>query len=175
MSGEPRPERDAAAHSDARTLELLSEALSAEPAGVDARARLSAALRGPLRYAPHAPRVAVAFGVSEPDARLVLGAASSGQGFQPELWPGAEVLRHPVLERVGCVIARIPAGLAIPEHSHGLRELTYVLDGELHEDRAGAPLQHGDGSLLDMAPGTRHALRVAEGTACLVLFAIRAR
>jgi anti-sigma factor ChrR (cupin superfamily) len=162
-----RPEHD--------PLALLVDGLAPVPPSAEARARLSAELHGPLRFSAHAPRVAALFRIPEADARAALRAAAAGQGFRPELWPGAEVLRHPALSPAGAVIARIPPGLALAEHVHGLRELTFVLDGELSETAGGATVQHGSGSVLDWPAGSRHALQVGQAAHCLVVFGLCAR
>jgi anti-sigma factor ChrR (cupin superfamily) len=164
---DPRPEHE--------PLALLADGLSPVAPSAEARARLSAELHGPLRFSAHAPRVAALFRIPEADARAALRAAATGEGFRPELWPGAEVLRHPALSPVGAVIARIPPGLALGEHMHGLRELTFVLDGELSETAGGATSQHGSGCVLDWPAGSRHALEVGHSAPCLVVFGLCAR
>jgi quercetin dioxygenase-like cupin family protein len=149
---------------------LLARSLAELEPPAHVRARLLEAVAGPLRYQPHAPRVAELFGLSLADARDVLGRAAAPDAYTAGLWPGATVLRLPALAQAGSVIARIPPGLNIGSHGHLRRELTYVLDGELLEDEART---YRSGDALDMAPGSEHALRVVGSDHCLVVFALK--
>jgi putative transcriptional regulator len=57
-----------------------------------------------------------------------------------------------------CGIARMRTGARIPAHRHTAREITFVLRGTLSDDR-GRIFEPGD--VLDMPPGSSHALAIA--------------
>jgi len=132
------------------------------------RERLMAALRGPERYAPHVPEVAQRFGIGEDQLRAAFARIDRSDAWMAGLLPSSSMLVVHDEPGRAVVLARLEAGARIPHHRHTVRELTYVLDGALSADgqavtRAG---------LLDMAPGSEHALEVLGDHECLVVFSM---
>lgn len=66
------------------------------------------------------------------------------------------------------VLLRVPAGRALPEHSHSGEETTLVLKG-VFQDEAG---RYGVGDLILEDEQTNHTPMVAEGGECICLAAI---
>ncbi len=57
-----------------------------------------------------------------------------------------------------CGIARMRSGARVPAHRHQGREITFVLRGRVRDDQ-GRSFEAGD--MLDMSPGSSHALQIA--------------
>lgn len=140
----------------------------APPGGL--RARLMQALDGPARYLPFCAELATAFDLSPAAMKSLLfsidepGRWTTGiepiQGFL-HFSPGP---RHLGLHG-GFV--RMRRGMLFPLHRHRQRELTFVLDGTLVDDRG---LRQGPGGSFDMAAGSAHTLAVSgDGDALVAL------
>lgn len=151
-----------------QAMHLLTELLDDVPSDPALRDRLLTELRGPQRYAPHAPTVADLFGLSRSDALMALVRIQTQGDWAPGPWPGSSLLRTAPLTTVHALIARLPVGVAIPMHRHRCIERTYVLDGILIEDES---VVHRSASILVREPGSSHALRVGEDE-CLVVLSI---
>lgn len=148
---------------DAEALALLVDGLPAVQPPAHARARLLAELTGAARLTPLAREVAERFGV--PLARVLEAFARIDDDGA---WHGSPAPGPAFLPLHGrTVISRLPAGTRIPRHTHALRELTFVLDGSIFSDG----VEHRRASVMDMAPGTAHALHVSGAQSCLVVFA----
>ena len=170
MSGEEQPKQPSSPERASQGLALLVETLPAPAPDPAERARLLKALRGPERWTPWANEVAHLFNLEQHEAVEALQRIDTPEAWHPGFWPGSQLLATPSLTRERCVIARMPGGMLIPRHTHQARELTYILGGELIEDSVRT---HQSGTLLDMAPGTEHALTVAADEDCLVVFSVR--
>ena len=144
---------------------LLAEGLPATAPPATLRDRLLSSLCGTARYLPFASDVARHYGLTDVEARAVLARASDPNAWLAGATPGSSLLVAPELDRVQAVIARLPAGAHIPVHVHDSCELTFVLDGILHDDTR--TLQAGE--LMTMQPGSQHAVRVDPLTACVVV------
>lgn len=145
-----------------KLLELLADALPAQPVPADARALFLAELRHGSRYAPFANEIAQRFAVPLESVRLALSRIDDPSAWLVMPAPGSAVL--PLHGRV--VISRLPAGTKIPRHKHRTREITYVLDGILVSDG----VEHRRASCCDMAVGTEHELHVGGDDDCMVVF-----
>lgn len=148
------------------TLSVLVEALEEQEPDPSVRERLLSALRGRERWTPSASEVARVFSLSEEDARNALRGIEERTDWIPGPWPGSELLRVAELSRVAAIIARLPAGTRIKAHRHTMRELTYLLDGELRD----GDQVYRSGELMDKPAGSEHALEINER--CLVVFAL---
>ena len=147
---------------DLEALTLLAEALPAVEPPPSARARLHEELTGRERFAPFAQEISDTFEAPLPKVLSALARIEDDTAWLGSPSPGLRILH--VHGRT--VISRLPAGTQIAHHKHTTRELTYVLDGVLVSDG----VAHGRAACLDMAPGTEHALHVADGDECLVVF-----
>lgn len=132
------------------------------------RERLMAALRGPERYAPHVPEVALRFGLGESQLRAAFARIDRSEAWMPGLLPNSSMLVVHDEPGRAVVLARLEAGARIPHHRHAVRELTYVLDGEL--SAGGKRVTRA--CLLDMPPGSEHAIDVVGDHECLVVFSM---
>lgn len=148
-------------------LALLSLALEPVAPEAGARDRLLAELRGPRRFAPFTSAVATTFGLPLEHARHALTLFQDPSVWRPGAFPGSAVA--PLEGPPGCnlLLARLPAGTRIAHHVHPGRELTFVLQGRLIEDRQRSCTS---GQALDMAPGTAHEIAVGDDGECLVVF-----
>jgi quercetin dioxygenase-like cupin family protein len=158
-------ETAAAAPEDLAAL-LALELEPVEP-GPAARLRFLSELRGRRRFAPFTKSVAMTFDLSVDYAREALALFENASAFRQGGFPGSAFA--PLRGPAGCnlMLARIPAGTRIPEHSHSGRELTFVLSGRLIENGARSCTS---GQALDMAPGTAHEVAVGDEGECLVVF-----
>jgi anti-sigma factor ChrR (cupin superfamily) len=130
------------------------------------RRQLMAELRGRERYTPFARDVAQAFSLHVDDARQALRTICELSAWQRGPMPGGRTLQTPALRKRSIVIADIPAGTRIAEHTHTWRELTFVIDGALQ----GNEHCFGPGSLIDMPVGSSHRIAVQGDHACLAVF-----
>ena len=60
---------------------------------------------------------------------------------------------------------RLLGGTGFPMHRHRDRELTFVLSGRLYDD---AGRHYAPGSVIEMAPGSAHSLRVTDEAPALL-------
>ena len=169
MSGERDDDFDPEG-AEAEAFALLAGALPAPEPPRAQRDRLLAELRGRERFAPFVDEVVHAFGVTSDTLRAAFARVADGAGWQPGLWPDSRLLQTPELARANVVIAELAPGSVIPAHDHVVRELTYVLDGELIED---GTRRLGPGELLELQPGMRHAISVSSDSPCLVVFGLQ--
>lgn len=160
-------ERDAM---DGAVLDALAAGLDAVPAPASLRARLMDSVAGPAKYLPFCADLARHFDVPGPRMKELLF-----QIDEPGRWtPGIEPIQGFLHFRPGARhrglhggFVRMRRGTAFPLHRHRDRELTYVLEGTLIDDRG----EHrGPGGIFDMEGGSRHALAVAgDGDALVAL------
>ena len=155
--------------SDAEVLSLLTDALEPRPPDIEARARLLTTLHAGERFSPFLSEVASAFGLATESVREAFACIRDPSAWHPAFFPGSEILSTSALRAAHAVIARVPAGTRIAMHAHPRRELTYVLDGELVENRV---RRVGPGELLDPELGSAHEIAVGGDGACLVVFAL---
>lgn len=161
-------EAEAPSERELSRLALLAETLPPAAPAAPLRARLIAQLRGSERCLVHAPNVAQRFGLTLEDSQDALRKVADDSAWRPGIWPGSRLLTTPSLMAQSAIIAELPAGFRIPHHRHDLRELTYVLDGELRDDNA----VHGSGAFLEKAAGSEHEVAVLEHSPCLVVFSL---
>lgn len=136
----------------------------------EVRERLLAALRGRERWTFYTPELARLFALSHDDALDALQRIEDPKAWRRGLaLPGSEVLNTRALLTARAVIARLPAGSRIPPHRHPMRELTFILDGELTEDG----IVSTNGALIDKPPGSEHPETVVGASRCLVVFGLR--
>lgn len=133
-------------------------------AGLD---RLMAAVeKPPLRYAPFYGRLATLWDLSEPAVEAALERAGRNDAFQPLALPGVRRLLVNGGPRLGDAMAallHLSPGARFPRHRHEGHELVLVLEGSYQD--GGRTFEPGD--LQEMPPGSRHGLRVDEGSACV--------
>ncbi|MDD9947539.1 MAG: cupin domain-containing protein [Myxococcales bacterium] len=161
---------DEDARDDELVFSALAASLSERPPPRALHERLLRHLRGDLRYAPYEDEVVEAFGVEAAALREAFARLDSSEEWLPGTWPGSRVLVTEGLSKAGTVIAHLPAGTVIASHNHAVRELTYVLEGELCEQGASALTA---GELLVAEPGSIHALHVGDAGPCIVVFSNR--
>lgn len=119
----------------------------------------------PQRIAPARGHEALDMGIAIPSplARRAIG---------PWKWlgPGMRFARVDMPEDPdhNLILLRVPAGRAMPEHSHSGEEITLVLKGSFH-DEAG---RYGEGDLIGEDEETNHTPVVDQDGECICLAAI---
>jgi Cupin domain len=149
-------------------LELLAETLESRepPAGV--RARLMAAIEGPMRYLPFCADLSRHFELPESRMRELLGCIDAASTWRRGAAPveGSYNFRPgPALLPLHGGFVRLLGGTGFPMHRHRDRELTYVLSGSIF-DHAGH--HYAPGSVIEMAPGSVHSLSVTDEAPALL-------
>jgi hypothetical protein len=152
---------------DDAAMSLLAERLPPSAPPSEARARLLAELKGPQRFAPFAAEIAERFGAPLPVVQAALARIDDASAWLKSPKSTLDLLPVHLTMNGAVVISRLAAGTRIPKHKHAVREVTYVLDGELITDGD----SHGRAACLDMAEGTEHELQVSDEEDCLVVFA----
>lgn len=145
---------------------LLAETLDPIAPPPVARDAFVAEIRGRRRYAPFAGEISTTFGIDRDATLTALARVDDAAAWRPGLLPGSRY--SPLAGRRGAylMLARIPAGMRIPRHTHAARERTYVLHGTLIED---GQRRYGSGELIEMRPGSEHDLTAGDDE-CLVVF-----
>jgi hypothetical protein len=142
-------------------LDLLAQALEPLPPPPDGRARLMAALAGPARYLPFCAELARHFALPESRMRELLAcidvpphwkAGGSPLEGRYKFHPGPE------LAPLHGGFVRLLAGAGFPLHRHRDRELTFVLAGQIEDDRG---TRFAPGSAIAMEAGSVHSLAVS--------------
>lgn len=152
-----RPDLSAEVEAFAALEARLLDGIPPSPPQSAGRSRLLSALTGPARFLPFLDETAELFGLS-PDAMMdVLALTDDTASWTPTGVPGVS-FRHfdagPELAHADTGLVRFAPNATFPRHVHHGRELTYVLQGELHFDD-GTTLKPGDRLLLDR---TEHAV-----------------
>lgn len=145
---------------------LLAEALNPIAPPAVARDAFVAEIRGRRRFAPFAGEISATFGVARDATLAALGCVDDASAWRPGRLPGSRYLPFGGRRETQLMLARIPAGMRIPRHTHAARERTYVIQGMLVEDGA---RRYGCGELIDMHPGSEHDLAAGDDE-CLVVF-----
>jgi hypothetical protein len=153
---------------DARAFDLMGASLEpvAPPAAV--RSRLMAALEGPARYLPFSAELSRHFDLPEPRLRELLSSIDAPGRWKRGNLPLEGYLDFepgPALRPLHAGFVRLLGGAGFPLHRHRERELSFVLSGRVHDD---AGRSYDAGSLIEMPPGSVHALSVTEGAPALL-------
>ena len=141
-------------------LELLAKTLDPVAPPDAARARLMAAIEGPARYLPFCAELSRHFELPEPAMRELLGCIDTSPKWRRGAAPveGSFKFRPgPELLPLHGGFVRLLAGTGFPLHRHRDRELTFVLSGRIYDDTGS---YFGPGNVIEMAPGSSHALTV---------------
>jgi hypothetical protein len=149
-------------------IDVLAQSLEPLAPPPDGRARLMAALEGPARYLPVCAELARHFALPESRMRELLACID----VPPQWKAGGTPLEGKYNFRPGPELAplhggfvRLLAGAGFPLHRHRDRELTFVLSGEIEDDKG---TRFGPGSAIEMAAGSVHSLGVCSEAPALL-------
>jgi len=145
---------------DDDAFQLLAMALDPVTPPASTRVRLMAAIEGPARYLPFCAKLSSHFDLPEAKMRELLMRIDEPSTWKRGIAPieGSYNFRPgPALAPLHGGFVRLLSGAGFPLHRHRDRELTFVLSGRLQDD-AGKPFEPG--SVIEMAPGSIHALSV---------------
>jgi len=153
---------------EAHVFESVASTLDPVPVPPSARSRLMAEVTGRARFLPHAVALATHFDLGVEQMKDLLAAID-----EPGRWTtGIEPIQGFLHFRPGprCAelhggFVRMRRGMAFPMHRHKHREVTYVLDGTLVDDRGNS---RGPGGVFEMAAGSAHTLAVTGDDDCLI-------
>jgi putative transcriptional regulator len=142
---------------------MLPEALASTLAGID-RKPARAAARATVRLR----RPSLPPGVDWPRS-LAHCAVSRWHWMGPGMrWSRVRVPHDPA---ANLFLLRIGAGKALPQHTHGGRELTHVMHGSFHDGRA----RFGAGDFDATDDSIRHQPVVEAGGECICLASVQSR
>jgi putative transcriptional regulator len=146
---------------DPELLALWAAGLRAEAPGSDQRARFFAALEAE-RYLPFCAELSRHVDLPESVLRKLLAQSADPQGWTrtaPPLYGFIDFDPGPRVTPLRAGFVRLLGGARLPRHEHLERELTFVLEGALIDDKGQV---YTPGSVIDMPVGSAHALHVPE-------------
>jgi quercetin dioxygenase-like cupin family protein len=151
-----------------RIWELLASGLESVQPEPSARVRLLAEVEGLGRYLPLSTDLSRHFDLSRHDVRVVLSRIHDGSGWDPGTGPVLGFFHFrpgPRHSRLHAGIVSLRRGARIREHRHRDRELTYVLEGTVFDDKG---IRYEPGAAIDMLPGSSHSLWIGDEADALV-------
>jgi hypothetical protein len=142
----------------------LALGLAPSPPPDALRARIFASVDRAAPYRPFLPGLARCFDLADAALHELLARMDDPGAWMPGVGDTLAFLDFqpgPALARSGmaghCGITRVRGGARVPLHRHAGREVTFVLRGAIVDDE-GRRCEPGE--VLEMAPGSVHALRI---------------
>lgn len=149
-------------------IELLAKTLDPVEVPDSARARLMAAIEGPMRYLRFCSELCLHFDLTEAKMRELLASIDVSPKWKRGGSPVEGSLNFrpgPALLPLHGGFVRLLGGAAFPLHRHRDRELSFVLSGRIYDD---AGHHFAPGSVIDMPPGSKHSLTVTDEAPALL-------
>jgi quercetin dioxygenase-like cupin family protein len=145
---------------NAKAWVLLSLALEPLAPASHLRERLVASVARCDRYRPFFRDLAACFDMTERGVRELFARVDRPDAWAPGVGRTVGFMHFqpgPRLASSHCGLVRMGDGARVPRHRHREREVTFVLEGTVVD---GDGTRYGPGQILDMAPGSTHALTV---------------